>query len=159
MGDNCPLVANPGQGDIDNDGRGDACEPFAFPAGGVFVVGDAAAHGLGANVTFWGAQWSQKNPMSGGPAPNGFKGFENSNPVAACGATWRTTPGNSSGPPTAVPQYMAVIVASNITRRGSTISENVKEIVIVYTQPGYGPNPGHAGKRHGRAHALQELAA
>jgi carboxypeptidase family protein/thrombospondin type 3 repeat protein len=143
--DNCPLVANPGQGDIDNDGQGDACEPFAFPAGGVFAIGDVTPHGLGANVNFWGAQWASTNVLSGGAAPSGFKGFENSSPVTTCGATWQTTPGNSSGPPASVPQYMAVIVSSSIKKQGSTTTGNVQEIVIVYTQPGYGPSPSQTG--------------
>ena len=29
--DNCPLIATPGQQDVDNSGRGDVCE--ALPAG------------------------------------------------------------------------------------------------------------------------------
>jgi hypothetical protein len=143
--DNCALTANRGQGDIDHDGQGDACEPFAFPAGGAFAIGDLTPHASGTNVNFWGAQWAKNNALGGGAAPNAFKGFENSNAVATCGATWTTNPGNSSGPPAAVPQYMAVIVSSNITKTGATINGNVKEIVIVYTDPGYGPNPGHAG--------------
>ncbi len=142
--DNCDLVPNPGQGDIDNNGVGDACEAFSYPAGGVFVVGNLTAHGLGANVNYWGSQWSKKNSLTVG-APAGFKGFENTSGVPTCGGTWTTSPGNSSGPPATVPQYMAVVISSNITKSGSTITGNVKEIVIVYTGPGYGPNPGHAG--------------
>jgi hypothetical protein len=38
-----------------------------------------------------------------------------------------------------------VIVSSNIKKSGSTISGNIVEIVIVKTNPGYGPDPGHAG--------------
>jgi hypothetical protein len=40
---------------------------------------------------------------------------------------------------------MAVIVASTITRRGSTISGDVRQIVVVKTAAGYAPDPGHAG--------------
>jgi len=40
---------------------------------------------------------------------------------------------------------MAVIVASSIGKSGSTISGNSLHIVIVKTNAGYAPNPGHAG--------------
>jgi hypothetical protein len=38
-----------------------------------------------------------------------------------------------------------VIVASSISQSGSTISGNTVHMVIVQTNPGYAPNPGHAG--------------
>jgi hypothetical protein len=40
---------------------------------------------------------------------------------------------------------MAVIVASHITKRGSVISGDIVGIVLVHTNAGYGPNPGHPG--------------
>jgi hypothetical protein len=40
---------------------------------------------------------------------------------------------------------MAVIVTSSSGKSGPTISGNIVEIVIVKTNPGYAPNPGHAG--------------
>lgn len=40
---------------------------------------------------------------------------------------------------------MAVIVTSKATQSGDTISGNTPHIVIVKTNPGYEPNPGHAG--------------
>lgn len=123
---------------------------YAYPAGaagGEFVVGDLSAQ-LGASVTFWGSQWAGSNALSGGSAPSSFKGFANSTsstPVN-CGGTWTTGPGNSSGPPNTVPAYMAVIVASAISKSGSTISGNIRGLAIVRTNSGYGGNPGHAGR-------------
>jgi hypothetical protein len=119
--------------------------PFTYTSGGNFVIGDQNAS-VGNAVTFWGAQWAKDNSLSGGSAPNSFKGFANTPAtVPTCGATWSSDPGNSSGPPSTVPGYTAVIVSSNITKSGSTISGNIVEIVIVKTNPGYGPDPGHAG--------------
>jgi hypothetical protein len=43
---------------------------------------------------------------------------------------------------------MEVIVSSSITSSGETISGNIAKIVIVATDPGYGPNPGHPGTGH-----------
>jgi hypothetical protein len=40
---------------------------------------------------------------------------------------------------------MAVIVSSHITKSGPVISGNIVHIVLVRTNPGYGPNPGHLG--------------
>jgi hypothetical protein len=38
-----------------------------------------------------------------------------------------------------------VIVSSKITKGGPTILGNSKKVVAVRTNPGYAPNPGHAG--------------
>jgi hypothetical protein len=38
-----------------------------------------------------------------------------------------------------------VIVASSVTKNGSVISGNIPKLVIVKTNPGYGPSPGQAG--------------
>ena len=75
---------------------------------GAFVIGDQNAT-VGNSVTFWGAQWSGLNSLSGGSAPASFKGFASQTPttrpdagiagpasrataqtrLAACRSTWR----------------------------------------------------------------------
>ncbi len=118
---------------------------FANSSGGAFVIGDQNAS-VGNSVTFWGAQWAKQNSLSGGSAPNSFKGFADTPATApGCGTQWATGPGNSSAPPDTVPAYMAVIVTSSVTKSGSTISGNTTKLVIVKTDPGYAGNPGHAG--------------
>jgi hypothetical protein len=118
----------------------------AATAGGSFVIGDVNS-AVGNAVTFWGAQWSKLNSLSGGPAPAAFKGFANnpsSNP--ACGQTWSTDPGNSSDPPPPpLPGFIIVRVASSISKSGTTISGNTPHLVVVHVDPGYEDNPGHAG--------------
>jgi hypothetical protein len=120
--------------------------PTPTPIATGFVIGDLDAV-VGNHVTFWGAQWSRLNHLSGGPAPASFKGFANSpNPnPPACGGTWQSAPGNSSGPPESVPSDITVIVSSLVTKSGPIISGDVPEMVIVHTDPGYEPNPGHEG--------------
>ncbi|HEV2712811.1 MAG TPA: hypothetical protein VGU26_06925, partial [Gaiellaceae bacterium] len=115
-------------------------------AGGSFVVGDLDA-AVGSNVTFWGAQWSKRNSLSGGAAPPSFKGFANSPASApACGQSWSTGPGASSGPPSPpLADFILVRVASSISKDGSTISGNTPRVVVVRVDPGYDSNPGHAG--------------
>ena len=120
--------------------------PTATPVPTGFVIGDLDAV-VGNHVTFWGAQWARQNRLSGGTAPASFKGFANSPDPdpPACGGTWQSNPGNSSGPPESVPDDITVIVSSLITKSGPMISGDVPEMVIVHTDPGYSPNPGHAG--------------
>ena len=125
---------------------------FTKLASGSFVIGDQNA-AVGSSVTFWGAQWSgtntkwwTTNTVSGG-SPRSFKGFADNtaaNPPP-CGQNWSTRPGNSSSPPASVPQYMAVIVSSAIGMSGSTITGNTVHVVVVKTNPGYAPDPGHRG--------------
>lgn len=120
---------------------------FAFAPGGAssFVIGDKE-DAPGTAVTFWGAQRSKLNPMTGGSAPNSFKGFEDSNKAPACKQTWTTDTGNSTPPPNGpLPAYMGVIVSSSISQSGSTISGNIVQIFVVHTNPGYQPDPGHPG--------------
>ena len=115
------------------------------PGGGSFVIGDNNA-ALGTTVNFWGAQWAKHNSLSGGPAPRSFKGFAEQPTLPSCGQTWSTDPGNSTPPPDGpLPELMAVIVASVADQSGSLISGNIQEIVLVRTDSGYRPNPGHAG--------------
>jgi hypothetical protein len=117
---------------------------FAFLDHGSFVVGDETDTG---SVEFWGHSWSRDNVLSGGPAPNSFKGFAaaiSTNPPA-CADTWTSRPGNSSRPPDTLPPVMGVVVSSSITKSGSTISGDVPEIVVVTPNPGYEPDPGHPG--------------
>lgn len=119
---------------------------FAFLTRGAFDVGDLSAS-IGSGVTFWDAQWSAVNSLSGGAAPPAFKGFA-SNLTAEppnCRVTWTTDPGNSSAPPATIPTYMGVLVPTHVVKAGSTISGDVLSIVVVQTNGGYGPNPGHPG--------------
>ena len=143
--DNCPLTPNPDQRDTNGDGIGDACTQFQLPQGGVFVIGDQVNLTNGATVYFWGSQWSQNNPMSGGSAPSAFKGFEDGPAQPTCGGSWTTSSGNSTNPPSSLPQYMAVIVSSSINKNGTVTSGDIKRIIVVRTNPGYGPSPGHPG--------------
>lgn len=96
-------------------------------------------------MTFWGAQWDKHNTLTGGAAPASFKGFEDSAPTPTAGTHWTTSPGNSSSPPATIPSFMGVIVSSSISKSGPRIAGNTVHIVVVRTDPGYQPNPGHAG--------------
>jgi hypothetical protein len=126
---------------------------FAFPSHGAFALGDTTAHTAGPNTTvnWWGATWSSLNSLSGGGAPPAFKGFVDhvslptTTPPAACGSDWTTNSGNSSTPPDSVPSYMGTLVTSNVTKHGSTIGGDTVHIVVVKTDAGYGPDPGHHG--------------
>ena len=114
------------------------------PGGGAFVISDLKDVS-GASVYWWGAQWWKNDHFNIGLAPASFKGFEKSNLSPWCGQTWTTGPGNSPKPPQTVPGTMAVIVSSHITKKGPVISGDIVHIVLVRTNPGYGPNPGHNG--------------
>ena len=110
------------------------------------MIGDQNAV-VGNHVTFWGAHWASLNSLSGGGAPHSFKGFASSTDPdpAACGGTWTSGTGNSSQPPNSLPAVITVIAASSITQSGSTISGNIPMLVVIHTDPGYQPNPGHPG--------------
>jgi hypothetical protein len=120
---------------------------FAFPARGIFALGDQTATANPSNVTFWGAQWSGLNTLTGGSAPASFKGFADnpSSKPPACRGTWTTSPGNSSSPVASVPAYMGTAVSTSISQNGNTITGNITKIVVVLTAPGYAANPGHPG--------------
>jgi hypothetical protein len=125
---------------------------FAFPGRGAFVLGDKTASSAGnKTVTWWGGTWSGVNRLSGGLAPHAFKGFAakislpTTTPAAQCGSAWATTGGNSPRPTNGVPSYMGSIVTTGVTKSGRTISGNAVKIVVVKTNPGYAPNPGHHG--------------
>jgi hypothetical protein len=126
-----------------------SCSVLVFaagaPGGGSFVIGDNES-AVGTSVTFWGAQWWKDNTTSTGSKAASFKGFAESPATPACGVTWSADPGNSTPPPSGpLPAYMAVIVTSSYGKSGPSISGDTPHIVIVKTNPGYAPDPGHAG--------------
>jgi hypothetical protein len=119
---------------------------FAFLTNGGFVLGDQSVQ-VGTQETFWDAQWAGVNRLSGGAAPDSFKGFAESlsSEPPTCGITWASTPGNSPKPPDTVPAYIGVLVSPSVIQSGATLSGSATKIVVVKTNPGYSSNPGHAG--------------
>jgi Bacterial Ig-like domain (group 3) len=146
---NQPLGPNSVTANFAGDGfylPSSATEPvilFAFLAQGSMIVGNLNA-APGTAVEFWGAQWAKDNSLSGGSASSAFKGFAETAPQS-CGGGWSSDPGNSSGPPASVPSYMGVIASSSVSKSGSAITGNVPGIIVVKTNGGYGPSPGHSG--------------
>jgi len=114
----------------------------------VFVIGDVEPHAVGNVVNFWGAQWWKNNVMSGLTSPGAsrasFKGFATRAEIV-CGGSWESLPGNSSSPPATIAADIAVVVTSTVVKNGPNLGGDIKEIVLVHQDGGYGPNPGHAG--------------
>ena len=117
--------------------------PTAIP---LFVIGDVEAHDIGDTVNFWGAQWWKNNAMTGIVSNDvaAFKGYLDFSDNA-CGGTWSSRPGNSSNPPDVIDGDVAIIVTSSVVKNGADIGGDIKEIVMVHHDGGYGPNPGHPG--------------
>ncbi len=126
---------------------------FAFPSQGAFLLGDKTVALASATtlVTWWAGSWSSLDSVSAGHAPSAFKGFAShislptTTPAAACASNWTATGGDSESPPSSVPAYMGTVVTSQVTQSGATISGNAVKIVVVKTNPGYAPQPGHNG--------------
>ena len=62
-----------------------------------------------------------------------------------CGSFWKSLPGNSPPPPATIASEIAVVVTSTIIKNGPNLSGDIREILVVHQDGGYGPNPGHAG--------------
>ena len=111
----------------------------------LFAIGDGNS-ASNASVEFWGAQWWKDNTVSGGTAPASFKGLALTiTPTGPCSGTFTTDPGNSVDPPAGVDSQIQVLVVNSVTKSGDVISGTYDDIDLVNTDPGYGPDPGHAG--------------
>ena len=118
---------------------------YGLSSGGNFVIGDGGA-AVGSSSYYWGAQWASMNSLSGGAAEPSFKGFaDDPNAAPDCGLGWATSPGNSATAPDSVPSYMAVTVASSVSKQGPRIGGDSAQVVVIKTDPGYGPAPGGIG--------------
>ena len=94
-------------------------------------------------MLFWGDTSAKDNSLSGGPAPAAFKGFV---PNPACGTNWTTGAGASATPPAGpLPDHLGVIVTDHATQAGARPSGDTAHLVIVHTDPGYGPDPTQHG--------------
>jgi hypothetical protein len=125
---------------------------FDFLARGSFSLGDQTVASATPTtvVTWWDSTWNLENSLSGGVAPDSFKGFAATltpSSPPACGGSWTTRGGDSPPPASAasIPEWMGVVVSSTVTKSGSTISGNIAKIVVVHTAPGYASAPGHPG--------------
>ncbi len=126
-----------------------ALAALAGPAAGdplptaAFAIGDGNA-AVNSSVTFWGSQWWKDNDLSTGRAPAAFKGYAVSVDSSTCTFTTRT--GNSAPPPEGpLPPLLTVLVTSDVTQSGSTISGDITAFAVVATNAGYDSDPGHAG--------------
>lgn len=112
----------------------------------VFVIGDGRPNAVGDTVNFWGAQWWKNNQMTDTVTAGvaSFKGYATTlNQI--CGGTWESRPGNSYDPPSAIDDDVLVIVTSRVIKEGAAIRGDIKRVVKVRHDGGYGPNPGHDG--------------
>ena len=98
---------------------------------------------LGGVYPFWGERWDEQVRAGDYAANTSFKGYADT--LSPDTASWATRPGDSSTPPATVPAFTSVLVATSITKQGSTISGNVVAvgIVRVLDPEGYRPDPGH----------------
>jgi hypothetical protein len=100
---------------------------------GNFVIGDLEAV-VGNHVTFFGRHWADHNSLSGGPAPEDFKGFaQHPNPdPAQCGGTWS---GQNQSHPGNVPRFITAIASSRITESASdsTFMGDIPILVVIRT--------------------------
>ena len=112
---------------------------------GNFVISNGNS-GVGVKASFVRSQWESANSVSGGNAPPAFKGFAGipAGPTT-CGGRFNASPGNSTPPPDSVPSFTPMLVTSSVIKNGDTIMGTKPSIVVVQTNPGYGPAPGHAG--------------
>jgi len=120
---------------------------LADTANPVFAIGNQNALQVGTQVTFWGAQWWQDNPLSTGFAPASFKGYITA-PPSGCDQSWTADPGNSGHPPNTLPGTVEAVVSTTITKSGPVISGDTLAIAQVAVDPGYSGNPGHPGTGH-----------
>jgi len=148
--DPCDTSNNPTKGYLNFD-HGSEIHFFFKPAPvqaiPLFVIGDVEAHGVGTNVYFWGSQWWKNNFMSGtvSPGVGSFKGFAEQ-ADNFCGGSWSSRVANSPPPPAVIPIDVAILVTTTVAKNGPNLGGTIKEILIVHSDGGYSPNPGHDGK-------------
>jgi hypothetical protein len=126
-------------------GGGITATVASMPSTGAFVIGDksAGAPTIGTTVDFWGSQYWHDNSFSGSvTAPATMKGWLDKAPSLTIGGTW-TADTSSANPPSSVPVYMVVIVSSWEKQSGSTETGDIKHLVVVQVQPGYGAGGCH----------------
>ena len=98
---------------------------------------------VGQDYMFWGAQWANQVTAGGFQANKSFKGYEDQ----VSGSSWTSNTANSGNLPASVARYISVIVSTQITKKGSVISGNITEVVVLQVDnpASYQPDPGHPG--------------
>ena len=142
---------------------------FPSQAGALFVVADnsVAAATPTTPLTWWNDTWASLTRLSGGRAPDSFKGFAGTvttlpttSPANVCGTSFRTLPGNSPPPTSGVPSYMGVLVASSVPTPVSPASSRSQQAVNAATSvPGRDGLPDDVVPRDPNSRRRTELDA
>lgn len=93
-----------------------------------FVVwgGNAGGLDVGDQPVFWGSKWYKQVTGGSYSAHADFKGYAND----VDGLRWEAKAGNSK-PPSSIPQYIVVIVSTDIDKDRSTIEGNVAGLALL----------------------------
>ena len=122
--------------------------------GGVYRTDDGGGSWVPLPTQPSGVDWLRSiavDPADPSRIYAGGIGFGSSPTIARSldgGGTWTTVQGGNSTappPPGDIPSYMGVVVTSNTTKSGNTTSGNIVSIIVVQTDAGYSPEPGHPG--------------
>jgi hypothetical protein len=65
--------------------------------------------------------------------------------VPECGGTFTGHLGGGTNPPMMIPHIITVAATSSVMQSHGNVSGTITSIVLVETDPGYEPHPGHAG--------------
>ena len=99
------------------------------------------------SVEFWGHSWSRDNVLSGGPAPDSFKGFASA--IRHQSARLRRRLDEQAGQQLETAGHAATLYGRSRFQQhyqvGFDYLSDVPEIVVVTPNPGYEPDPGHPG--------------
>ena len=103
-----------------------------YLAKGTFVAFKGHAT-VGKSIVWWSTRWNRSNGLGTRTSLSGFYGFSASvsSYPARVGGRWSGSLYASTRPPRTLPSLMAVVVASSISRSGTTVSGNVYRIVLV----------------------------
>ncbi len=96
---------------------------------------------MGQAYQFWGSQWWKQVTGTSFRGVASFKGYAST----VSGDKWYSPPANAGNPPKSLPNFIGVIVTTNMSMKGRNLEGNVYTLVVlkVKNPATYKPNPGY----------------